>query len=215
MSLIEHPVLKGLKLATHLVNITSTVFTLVFSFSFYLYTLLLCSHFPSSPFPLLSSISPSSPLIHSLPSIFPPPLPPQILALIALSLVAGFSVEPTYSFRCVTGQVGNYSYKYHASYPFDRFEETETANSTKESSRNGNIQGGVEQSAQFFVAWGSLSLFYCVVAVVVYMLVTANEGLEKSFDFLVATVCSCVHFIINKYLHFQCCQYICCYMYIV
>ena len=44
-------------------------------------------------------------------------------------------------------------------------------------------------SGQFFVAWGVLSMLYCIVAIVVYMLFTANEHLEKVVDMLIYTVC--------------------------
>ena len=47
---------------------------------------------------------------------------------------------------------------------------------------------GIPRAAEYFVAWGSLTLFYCVIAVLVYMLVTANERWEKALDFLVVTV---------------------------
>ena len=43
-------------------------------------------------------------------------------------------------------------------------------------------------SSQLFVAWGVLSMFYCLVALAVYMLLTANEELEKVVDGMVYTV---------------------------
>lgn len=110
-----------------------------------------------------------------------------ILALLTLSLVAGFSIDPKISYRCVAGLVGNYSYTFSAGYPFDHLEERQTINTVRNATRQVTITGGVEQSAQYFVAWGSLTLFYCVIAILVYMLVTANKGIEKAFDFLVAT----------------------------
>ena len=111
----------------------------------------------------------------------------QFLAIIAFSLVAGFSISPSLDFACLPDIANNYSLK--ISYPFRDIEQTLTddldvvTKSTKSVS-----DGGIARSAEFFVAWGVLTMFYCIIALVVYMLVTANEGLEKVFDFLVITV---------------------------
>ena len=117
---------------------------------------------------------------------------PQLLAIIALSLVAGFSVETTFDFTCIqSGDTFDYTLK--SSYSFGHIERTE------KSFRNGSgnkttkvtdvsIGHGVQQNAQFFVTWGVFTMFYCIIALLVYMLVTANEQWEKAFDFLVVTV---------------------------
>ena len=77
-------------------------------------------------------------------------------------------------------------------YAFDHLEQTLTAtvNGTEqqEAITHPIPDKGIMQSAQFFVAWGALTLMYCIVALLVYMLVTANQELERAFDFLVATV---------------------------
>ena len=44
------------------------------------------------------------------------------------------------------------------------------------------------QSAQFFVTWGAFTLFYGVIAIVVYMTTTANEKIEWFVNFLVLVV---------------------------
>lgn len=115
---------------------------------------------------------------------------PQLLAIIAFSLVAGFSVETAFNFVCSqSGDTFNYTLK--SSYSFGHVERTE------ESLRNGSLHiatsevsigHGVQQNAQFFVTWGVFTMFYCIIALLVYMLVTANEQWEKAFDFLVVTV---------------------------
>lgn len=163
---------------------------------------------PSLRSSLLPSVCPSLPLLiafpvlHSFPSILLSPcllsawlilvlfLSPlyqlQILALIALSLVAGFSVNPSLSFMCITG---NFSYTFRVGYAFGHLEQNQVVNATDRVESTLIISDkGIQQSAQFFVAWGALTLLYCIVAILVYMLVTANEALEKAFDFLVATV---------------------------
>ena len=43
-------------------------------------------------------------------------------------------------------------------------------------------------SSQFIVAWGVLSMFYCIIALTVYILFTANERLELLVDLLVYLV---------------------------
>ena len=112
----------------------------------------------------------------------------QFLAIIAFSLVAGFSISPSLDFACLPDVVNNYSLK--ISYPFRDIEQTKTddLNDMVTKSTKSISDGGIARSAEYFVAWGVLTMFYCIIALVVYMLVTANEGLEKVFDFLVITV---------------------------
>lgn len=116
---------------------------------------------------------------------------PQVLAIITFSLVAGFSVQTTVDTMCIqTNDTYNYTLK--SSYSFGSFRESveslRDGNLSRERSMKSLGDGGVQQSAQFFVTWGILTLFYCVIAILVYMLVTANERWEKAFDFLVVTV---------------------------
>ena len=115
----------------------------------------------------------------------------QLIAIIALALVAGFSVSP--SVTCPDGPVlGGVNVTLSTKYPF-----TTVSNSTVPSAGGDIVPGslpqtdkGITQGAQFFVAWGSLSLIYAIVALFVYVFVTANEKLEKAVDFLVWTVSS-------------------------
>ena len=104
--------------------------------------------------------------------------------------MAGFSVETGIDFSQDVNSTFNYTLK--AKYPFRQFKVIVAVD-------NGNISGtftetdtladdGVPRSAEFFVAWGVLTLFYCIIAVSVYMLVTANEQWEKAFDVLVVAV---------------------------
>ena len=46
----------------------------------------------------------------------------------------------------------------------------------------------VGQGAQFFVAWSVATMFYCVAALAVYIVITANEQLERVMDLLVYAV---------------------------
>ena len=130
----------------------------------------------------------------------------QFLALITLSLVAGFSVNVSSYIECSETPI-NYSIAIKASYPFRDFKRT-VINTT--SAGNGiNItnvgfgDSGVPRAAEYLVAWGSLTLFYCVIAVLVYMLVTANEQLEKAFDFLVVTVSTATIIVYNRICTFS------------
>ena len=117
----------------------------------------------------------------------------QFLAIIALSLVAGFMVETSVDFACEPA--GAYNYTLTAKYPFRHFKQSETMTALdgevmEETSTEILKDGGVPRAAEYFVGWGTLTLFYCVIAVLVYMLVTANERWERAFDFLVVVVIS-------------------------
>ncbi len=111
--------------------------------------------------------------------------PMQVIALVALSLVAGFSVHP--DAEC-TNTPDNFTVKYSTKYPFKNYHrEREAADQTF--SRNVDFDdAGISQGAQFFVAWGSLTLFYGIIAILVYMFVTGIRQLEKIFDYLVWSV---------------------------
>ena len=126
--------------------------------------------------------------------------PSQVIALLALALVAGFSGSTSADCR-LRGTTQNASLSVSASYPFGEYTLTTTL--TNISIRVGNsvnpsnitqaqlLDASVMQSAQFFVTWGSFTMIYSVVAILVYMFVTANEQLEKVFDFLVYCVSGC------------------------
>lgn len=111
----------------------------------------------------------------------------QVIALIALSLVAGFHVEP--EAEC-TKDINGFTVKYSTSYSFKRYHrEREDNGSVVVQSKDISFHdAGISQGAQFFVAWGSFTLFYCVIAVLVYMFVTGIKQLEKFFDYMVWAV---------------------------
>ena len=75
-----------------------------------------------------------------------------------------------------------------------------------------NLPSTYMQAGQFFVVWGIFSFLYGIVALIVYMLTTANHQLEGIVNFLILTVgnigmhmCTCTLYIIT-------CTYM--YMYI-
>ena len=102
--------------------------------------------------------------------------------------MAGFSVNVSEIAHCAVNNT-NYSTTVGLSYPLRELEGTVVINENITLHLKGPLdQPGVTRAAEFFVAWGALTLFYCIIAVLVYMLVTANDQLEKVFDFLVVTV---------------------------
>ena len=107
----------------------------------------------------------------------------QIIALIALALVAGFTVEPY--IHCQVRQA-EIDYDFTAKYPFDHYRLKNDSNTSRGSnSSNVNFASGISQAAEFFVTWGSFTLIYAVVAILVYMFVTGIERLERIVDILV------------------------------
>ena len=130
----------------------------------------------------------------------------QFIALLALSLVAGYSYSATV--QCQIDTLRSYEITFTSSYPFHQYEEFNTTSlfpdeggTTQAPVLGGIISTGeiqdssISQTAQFFVAWGSLTLIYGVAALLVYMCVTANEQLQQVFDFLVYCVSRCEHVI--------------------
>ena len=77
-----------------------------------------------------------------------------------------------------------------AGYPFRHYKQTLRRENLTYVSTETLRDGGVPRAAEFFVTWGVLTLFYCIIAILVYMLVTANERWEKTFDILVVLVSS-------------------------
>ena len=51
-----------------------------------------------------------------------------------------------------------------------------------------SLPTGFMMAGQFFVVWGIFSFFYGIIALLVYMLTTANAGIEWIVNFLVLTV---------------------------
>lgn len=112
----------------------------------------------------------------------------QIIAILALALVAGFSVNPSISCPDAVPLFG-LNISYSIKYPFTTISNSSVPFSGGDVTTGSVSQTdkGITQGAQFFVAWGSLSLIYAIVALIVYIFVTANEKLEKAVDFLVWT----------------------------
>jgi hypothetical protein len=76
------------------------------------------------------------------------------------------------------------------SFPFEEFEEyyiTECQGEITWENSSNSFDHMIRRSAVYFAVCGPLTMFYCVIAVLVYMLVTANERWEKALDFLVVT----------------------------
>ena len=83
----------------------------------------------------------------------------------------------------------NYSHTFRLSYPLREVKETVIVNdSSTEVVKSLIDDREIPRAVEYFVAWGALTLFYCVITVLVYMLVTANAQCEKAFDFLVVVV---------------------------
>lgn len=104
-------------------------------------------------------------------------------------MVAGFSVTVSVTTECPLSNTTS-SHVLRLSYPLREVEETVIVNDSTSGVWKNPIddKGTIPRAAEYFVAWGALTLFYCVIAVLVYMLVTANEQCEKAFDFLVVVV---------------------------
>ena len=116
----------------------------------------------------------------------------QFVAILAFALVAGFS--PTGIVRCEsnTGEQTTDLLKLQTKYPYNSYTLSDIANGT---SSKTNFDNSIAPGAELFVAWGVLSMLYCITAIAVYMLFTANESLEKVVDFLIYVVCvvSCMY----------------------
>ena len=134
--------------------------------------------FQSQLVPHSSLLSPSfSPLsLHTL----------QLVAILAFSLVAGFTA--TSKISCTQGS-GTTSLQIQTKYPFFTYDLTNTTINGTVLTRSINFNEHII-SGQFFVAWGVLTMLYCIVAMVVYILFTANENLERIVDMLIYVVSS-------------------------
>ena len=88
------------------------------------------------------------------------------------------------------------------SFPFRKFEEEHTieCHGAHRYDISLPVDHVIRRSAVDFAVCGSLTLFYCVIAVLVYMLVTANEQWGKVFDYLTVLV--------NTWLQTDICTYI-------
>ena len=118
--------------------------------------------------------------------------------MLALSLVAGFVAEENAG--CLlnsTSQTVNLTIE--APYPFTSAQVTasqfvlqlgdEPATLVPDNITSIPLtEKRYKRSAQFLVTWGSFTLFYGVIAILVYMLTTANEKIEGVVNVLVIVV---------------------------
>ena len=116
----------------------------------------------------------------------------QVLAILAFSLTAGFSVEN--QFNCdidVDGTIENFTITLKSSYPYREYDFSSSEDGNKQIDRGQDLDRHYSSGAEFFVAWGVLSMIYCLVAIPMYMLLTANEDLERLNSILILCVSLC------------------------
>ncbi len=118
----------------------------------------------------------------------------QVVAILCLSLAASYHFSA--SIAC-PGDPQNHTLTVETNYPFHDWVLRNVTivkidNPTPApilASNNGQFSNVlISQGAQLFVVWSVATMFYCVAAVLVYMVVTANEGLERVMDLLVYAV---------------------------
>ena len=120
----------------------------------------------------------------------------QLLALITFSILAGYS--PYVEISTCTLSSANVSTQFSTHYPFDVLTVQRTNLTTNQPLPDKMIRGtdtmiSAGRQASFFVAWGVLTLFYCIIAVVVYITTMAEaERLGKVYHVLCYTVSVCV-----------------------
>lgn len=102
----------------------------------------------------------------------------------AFSLVAGYTVRATIT----CNDVSTTSVDVQSEYPFFEYDIMRSKNGVSVNMTQHPFTQHII-SGQFFVAWGVLTMIYCIVAVVIYMLFTANENLERVVDMLIYIVC--------------------------
>ena len=98
-------------------------------------------------------------------------------------------------YTCPEDLIGGPRITFSVKYPFNTIKNTSAVGDDVTVASMPQTDEGITQGAQFFVAWGSLSLIYAIVALCVYMFVTANENLEKVVNFLVWAVSSIIVYI--------------------
>lgn len=113
-----------------------------------------------------------------------------MLAILAFSLTAGFSVEDQFvcevPYNSTTNTTVTFTLK--SSYPYREYEYTASEDGHIQVDPNQDLDRHYSSGAEFFVAWGVLSMIYCLVAILIYMLLTANEDLEKVNNILILMV---------------------------
>ena len=141
----------------------------------------------------------------------------QILALITLSILAGYGLSVEIS-TCTLSS-GNVTTQFSTHYPFDLLTVQRTNLTSNQRLGDITIPGtptmiSAGRQASFFVAWGVLTLFYCIIAVVVYITTMAEaERLGKVYHVLCYTVsvcvCACVRVCVCVCTHMRVCECTC------
>jgi hypothetical protein len=119
----------------------------------------------------------------------------MVLALLAFALVAGFTA--TNHASCAgwnnTAKILPATIESNSRYPFNELmvaidiaDPNDTHVLPLEFSYN--LGASYQQSSQFFVAWGVLTIFYGIISLLVYILTTANSKLEWFVNYLVLAV---------------------------
>jgi len=88
----------------------------------------------------------------------------------------------------------NTTYNVESSYPYDEVKLTLRVTSGVNGTQTirGKPDNDHSAAAEFFVAWGVLSMIYCLVAILVYMLFSASEEMVKINNILIIIVSVCV-----------------------
>lgn len=130
----------------------------------------------------------------------PPPSPPaflpssQFLAIITFSILASYTAETGVGLCTRFNSTNaNTSLVLSSHYPFDKFNFMRTIEGGEGpqpvSKSIGSPIPGISRQAMLFVAWGVITLFYCIVAVGVYVATMAKaDDLGKIYIALVYTV---------------------------
>ncbi len=124
----------------------------------------------------------------------------QVVAILCLSMVASYHFSGTLICPSATK---NHTLTVETSYPLYSWTlhnvsivplnppngDTTPGTPIVAAYMNGNFDNFLlGQGAQLYVTWSVATLFYCIAATLVYMVVTANEELEKVMDLLVYAV---------------------------
>ena len=108
----------------------------------------------------------------------------QVLAIFTFSLVASFHVNGSVFCHKDDKEA---AVTFNTKYPFSHYTFINGSNSSVVESAvmpYTRIKG----ASELFVTWGILSMFYCIIALAVYIIFTANERLENLVDLLVYLV---------------------------
>ena len=105
-------------------------------------------------------------------------------------------------YSCDVDERENVTFTIKSSYPFREYEVTSSEDNDMQSISQ-DLNRHYSSGAEFFVAWGVLSMIYCLVAILIYMLLTANEDLERVNNILIITVSGHSHVRYHVQFHTQ------------